>query len=337
MLAKSTVATSISRAEIVSAFDTLTPEGFERLALQVFQYQAAWNPLYGEFVRLLGIKPLEVNRLEQIPFLPISFFKSHDVRTGDWEPVAEFTSSGTTGQTPSRHRVRDLDHYLQNTLRGFRQFYGDPADWLVLALLPSYLEREGSSLVAMADFFVKRSRHPQSGFFLHDLERLHDVLVHRPAGVPVLLLGVTFALLDFAEQFPMNLQGVTLMETGGMKGRRQEITRAELHDILKAAFQLQHIHSEYGMTELLSQGYAVGGSVFRPAATLRVFTREINDPLSPTLPGRTGQLNLIDLANFDSCSFVCTEDLGKVHPDGSFEVLGRLDAAELRGCNLMVE
>jgi hypothetical protein len=239
---------------------------------------------------------------------------------------------------PSQHLVRELDTYLQNTKKGFEFFYGDPDDWCVLALLPSYLERGGSSLVAMADFFIRNSRHPESGFFLHDFQRLQSTLkrcIER--GRKTLLLGVSYALLDFAEVFPMDLSSITVMETGGMKGRRQEMTRSELHQTLKAAFSCETIHSEYGMTELFSQAYARGGERFTPAPTLRVLTTEANDPFCPAAPGRSGVLNMLDLANIDTCSFIATEDLGRVFADGTFEVIGRLDTAELRGCNLMVE
>lgn len=311
--------------------------GFEALALDIFRYQAENNALYARFLELLGRNPAAINRLEQIPFLPISFFKTHRVQTGEWSETTTFISSGTTGQTPSRHLVRDLDVYTHNCVRGFAPLYGPPENWLVLALLPAYLERTGSSLVVMADDFIRRSRFPESGFFLNNLADLADVLARRAPGTPVLLLGVSFALLDFAEQFPMNLSGVTIMETGGMKGRRKEITRTELHNILTKAFGVEAIHSEYGMTELFSQGYARGGSVFTPSATMRVVITEINDPFCWAKPGRPGQVNIVDLANVDTCSFIATEDLGRSWPNGTFEILGRMDTAEMRGCNLMVE
>jgi hypothetical protein len=260
------------------------------------------------------------------------------VQSGDWEAETVFTSSGTTGQQPSRHFVRDRGFYLRNARRGFEGLYGPVADWCVLALLPSYLERRGSSLVAMADHFIQLSHRPESGFFLHDLDRLAEVLQDcRAVGKKTLLLGVSFALLDFAERHAMDLGGVVVMETGGMKGRRREMTRGELHALLKAAFRLDAIHSEYGMTELLSQAYAPGDGLFRPAPTLRFLATELQDPFQPVGPGRTGILNAVDLANLDTCAFIATEDLGRVHADGRFEVLGRADAAEMRGCNLLVE
>lgn len=326
------------RAELLSRISGLAPSDFEATALAVFRWQAEHNALYARYLSLLGRAPAQVASLAEIPFLPIQFFKNYAVKTGDWPTETTFSSSGTSGQTPSLHHVRSLDFYLQNTVRGFSQFYGDPAEWCVLALLPSYLERGGSSLVAMADCFIQGSKFPLSGFFLHDHERLRDALIScKSTRCPTLLLGVSFALLDFAERFPMDLSGVFIMETGGMKGRRRELTRTELHEALRSAFRVEAIHSEYGMTELFSQAYATGGSVFRPTPTMRLLATEANDPFAVVAPGRVGALNVIDLANLDTCSFIATEDLGRVFADGSFEVLGRLDAAELRGCNLMSE
>lgn len=327
------------RAELLLMLANLKDEDFEEVALAVFRYQAVHNLLYSKFLELLNRPKSKVQSLPSIPFLPISFFKTQEVKTGSWQPQTTFTSSATTGQTPSRHLVRDRDFYLKNARRGFAKIYGDPSEWRILALLPSYLERGGSSLVAMADFFIKTSEHPESGFFLDDLERLRDVLIFcKSKRYKTLLLGVSFALLDFAERFPMDLSGIAVMETGGMKGRRREVTRAELHETLCKAFQVEKIHSEYGMTELFSQAYAPDGDgLFIPAPTMRVVATEINDPFCPVAPGRTGVLNIIDLANLDTCSFIQTDDVGKVHADGRFEVLGRLDAAEMRGCNLMVE
>jgi hypothetical protein len=327
-----------ARSELLPRLARLSGESFELLALDIFQYQAAHNPLYARYLQLLGRDPARIARLADVPFLPIQFFKSHVVKTGEWTEEAVFTSSGTTGQTPSRHYVRSVSHYLANTRRGFEQRYGAVDDWCVLALLPSYLERTGSSLVAMADHFIRGSRHGESGFFLHDYARLNDVLrACRDENKKTLLLGVSFALLEFAERYPEDLRGVTVMETGGMKGRRRELTRAELHAELTAAFQLDAIHSEYGMTELFSQAYAAGGTVFRPAPTLAVRAMDPYDPFAAVKAGRTGVLHMIDLANIDTCAFVATEDLGRVYADGTFEVLGRLDVAELRGCNLMIE
>lgn len=326
------------RSDLLPALADLALEQFEKTALSVFQYQMSHNELYARYVELLGRSVSDVQTLAQIPFLPIQLFKQHQIRTENWTPQTTFLSSSTTGQTPSQHLVRDLDFYLQNTRRGFARFYGDPSEWRVLALLPSYLERQGSSLVAMADYFIRLSNYPESGFFLKNTEQLRETLtICRTKKYKTLLLGVSFALLDFAEQFPMDLSFVTIMETGGMKGRRKELTRAELHQTLKNAFQVEAVHAEYGMTELFSQAYAMGGNVFSPTPTMRVFATEINDPFCPVPAGRTGVLNIIDLANLDTCSFIQTEDVGKVAEDGRFEVLGRLDVAEMRGCNLMVE
>lgn len=326
------------RADLLPMLANLNEANFETAAEAVFAYQSVNNPIFAQYLQLLGdssgIRPTK----PQNRFLPISFFKTHTVKSGVWEAETAFSSSGTTGQIPSRHLVRDLDFYLQNAHRGFTEFYGAPAEWAILALLPSYLKRGGSSLVAMADAFIRQSKYPESGFFLDNYEQLQRTLSHcKSKHYKTLLLGVSYALLDFAEEFPMDLRGVTIMETGGMKGRRRELTRLELHETLQSAFQVESIHSEYGMTELFSQAYAQAGSRFRPAVTMRVLATELNDPFCPVAPGKTGILNIIDLANLDTCSFVQTEDLGRVHPDGSFEVLGRADTAEMRGCNLMVE
>lgn len=326
------------RTELLSRLAKLQSNNFEALAQAVFEYQAEHNPLFAQYLTLLGrSKRLHTDPFQPV-FLPISLFKSYSIQTGQWKAETEFTSSGTTGQTPSRHLVRQLDFYLENSRQGFSQFYGDPSEWAILALLPSYLERSGSSLVAMADFFIRGSKHAESGFFLHNFDDLKNALLRcKSKGCKTLLLGVSYALLDFAEQFPMDLSGVTVMETGGMKGRRKELTRTELHQTLQTAFQLQEVHSEYGMTELFSQAYALGTAAFKPMKTMQVWATELNDPFCAVPNGKTGVLNIIDLANLDTCSFIQTEDLGRVFPDGSFEVLGRADVAEIRGCNLMVE
>ncbi len=332
------------RAGIFQRLNNFSGVGFEELALEIFRFQATHNPLYGRYLALLKKEVQEVNTISEIPFLPIQFFKNYAIKTGNWQEQTTFTSSGTTGESTSSHHVRDLDFYKKNTVHGFQQFYGDPADWLVLALLPSYLERAGSSLVFMAEHFIQLSRHPKSGFFLKNVEELLNVLANPLPSNPqsaipqsVILLGVSFALLDLAERHSLDLQHVTIMETGGMKGRRRELTRSELHETLKSAFNAPAIHSEYGMTELFSQAYSTGDGRFRPATTLRAFTREITDPLTPQKLGKTGILNFIDLANFDTCSFIATDDLGRVFKDGSFEVLGRVDNSDVRGCNLLVD
>ncbi|HHB51868.1 MAG TPA: acyl transferase [Saprospiraceae bacterium] len=309
---------------------------FERLALRVFRFQAQYNFLYLEYLKIIGCNPILVDKIEDIPFMPISFFKHHIIQTGGWSPVADFSSSGTTSNTTSHHYLKDQSWYWQNARKGFRQFYGAIQNYCVLALLPSYLERTGSSLVFMADDFIRQSKYKESGFFLNETQDLVERLEqYRQQNIPTLLIGVSFALLDLAEQHPMPLGKTIIMETGGMKGRRKEITREELHTQLKKAFQVEKIHSEYGMTELLSQAYSKGDGLFYPSATMRVLTREITDPFH-IVHGTTGAISIIDLANIDTISFIATDDLGRIYDDLSFEMQGRLDASDMRGCNLMV-
>lgn len=323
----------ISKASILK----LPPADFEKKALEIFAYQAKQNLVYGEYLSLLKINPDKVTTVSQIPFLPIALFKSHKIISGEDAAQITFTSSGTTGSTTSRHQVVDPEFYLNVTKIGFAAFYGPIANYCVLALLPAYLERQGSSLVYMAQEFIRRSKYQESGFYLDDLTGLSKQLaINQAQKIPTLLIGVSFALLDLAEQFPQNLSNLIVMETGGMKGRRKEITRDELHAQLKSAFNLSAVHSEYGMTELLSQAYSTGNGWFKGSPTFRVLGREITDPFSYVPNGRTGLLNVIDLANVDSCSFIATDDLGQIAADGSFRVIGRLDASDIRGCNLMV-
>ena len=320
-----------------------SPENFKEIALQVFQYQHAHNPLYRDYCNALHINAAEIKLLSQIPFLPVSFFKTHEVVSRESKVVSReskaelvFESSGTTGETPSRHYVYDAGIYEESLLAGFKQFYGDPQDYVILALLPSYLERQNASLVYMAKTLMAKSSHPDNGFYINEWAKLHEVLARLETGKQkVLLLGVTFALLDFADAYPMRLSNTVVMETGGMKGRREELTRNEVHSILKKQLQLKDIHSEYGMTELLSQAYATSGGIFKCTNTMRVLVRDINDPLEVSQSG-TGAINIIDLANINSCSFIATEDIGNIAADGSFEVLGRMDHSALRGCSLMV-
>lgn len=328
----------MNRDHFISRIKAVDSNGFEALALDIFHYQAANNPVFKRFLELLRKDPTNVRAIDQIPHLPIGLFKRYLLKAAEWEAQTVFTSSGTTGQIPSQHAVRDLPFYLANARRCFEEEYGEVENWCILALLPSYLERTGSSLVAMAQAFIQWSKHPESGFFLNDFEKLHRVImIMQRRRAPILLIGVSFALLDFAEQYPGDYQGLVMMETGGMKGRRKELTREELHDTLKKAFNLTKIHSEYGMTELLSQAYSKGEGLFRPSPTMSVSAADPYDPLSLARPGRTGTLQIIDLANLDTCSFIATEDLGRVYDDGNFEVIGRLDRSELRGCNLMLE
>ncbi len=321
------------------AFRELSPESFNELALEIFRYQLEENILYREFVSNLGIHVQKITDHRQIPFLPIGFFKNHRVVSGNFQEEIIFSSSGTSGMQQSKHYVKDLGLYEASFMNAFRHFYGEPKNYRILALLPSYLEREGSSLVYMADKLMGAGGYEESGFFLeeHDVlaERLHDLSSKRKKTI---LLGVSFALIDYAEDcgFPLG-DHIIVMETGGMKGRKEELTRVDLHQQLKKAFQLQSIHSEYGMTELLSQAYSVGIGRFRTPAWMKVLVRDIQDPFSLLPTGKTGALNIIDLANIHSCAFIETQDLGKIHPDGSFEVLGRTDHSDIRGCSLLLQ
>lgn len=317
-----------------------TPDLFEMLALEAFSYQYQLNPVYRAFVDALGVDPAAVRSLLQIPFLPISFFKTARVLSAaskvesNTEPLL-FESSGTTQPIPSVHRVVDPSLYKSSFLQGFTREFGVPSQWCVLALLPSYLERKNSSLVYMASHLIELSGHEKSGFYLHELDKLRDTLLSlEQQQQPTLLLGVSFALLDFASHSPMPLRHTTLIETGGMKGRGPELTREELHERLQQAFTLPAVYAEYGMTELLSQGWSTGNGIFQAPPWMRVSVREEYDPLAVHAQG-TGALNIIDLANIDSCCFIATEDCGFVHADGKFEVKGRIDFAALRGCSLM--
>lgn len=308
---------------------------FEELALEAFHYQSTLNPVYRTFIKALGIDARTVNRLEKIPFLPIRFFKSHTVVSGTYTPSLIFESSATTGMTTSKHYLKDPTLYQQSFQEGFFRQFGAVKNWCILGLLPSYLERNNSSLVYMTHHLIEASGHPQSGFYLDDVEALHQTLLSLEAAQqPTLLIGVTFALLDFAVRFPMPLQCTQVIETGGMKGRRRELIRAEVHTALQVAFQLPKIHAEYGMTELLSQAWSTGEGVFNCPPWMRVLPRDEEDPLTIHSSG-PGALNIIDLANIDSCCFIATDDAGKVSPDGRFEMLGRMDGSDLRGCSLL--
>lgn len=310
---------------------------FGRQALDVFYYQANHVAVYKAYLQSLGINPQTVKCWEDIPFLPISFFKTATVLSDEKQAELEFTSSGTTGQEPSRHLVADAGMYEQSFSDGFSLFYGLPSQMTILALLPSYLERGGSSLVYMCNHLMRGAMQPFSGFYLDQFEKLNEHLLRlRNEQVPVLLIGVSYALLDFFEKYPMDFPGLMLMETGGMKGRRKEMTRKELHERLSKGSGVKHVHSEYGMTELLSQAYAKREGLFECPPWMRVRVREINDPFSYCRPRQSGGLNIIDLANAWSCAFIETEDLGIVHTNGHFEVLGRYDYAEARGCSLML-
>jgi len=319
-------------------FNLSNEHDFEQAALTIFQIQAKNNSVYGQFVQNLGVEPKNVTQIADIPFLPIQFFKTKEIKTGTWQPEITFTSSGTTGATISQHQVKELALYKQSFITAFKRFYGEPSAYCILALLPAYLERTGSSLVLMADELIKQSSKSQSGFYLNDYLNLIETLKQLAQNnTPTLLLGVSFALLDVAEMLEgFNYPNLIVMETGGMKGRRKELIREELHAILMQAFGTISIHSEYGMTELLSQAYSKGKGLYQSPPWMKISTRDTTDPLSMVAPGATGGLNVIDLANLYSCSFIATEDLGRVYGDGSFEVLGRFDQSDIRGCNLMV-
>ena len=318
-------------------FSIQTEGDFVQAALQTFGYQYQHNQVYQRFCTLLGRTPDKVRQLTDIPFLPIEFFKSEAVYCGNERPTTIFTSSGTTGSQTSRHYVKDLAVYQQSFRQGFADFYGNIEEYTVLALLPSYLERTGSSLITMVADLIERSGSADSGFYLNEYDLLAEKLTALDrSGRKVLLIGVSFALLDLVETHRFQLKNTIVMETGGMKGRRKELIREELHAILCEGFGVEHIHSEYGMTELLSQAYSAGSGLYESVRWLKVLIRDTNDALSYQRPLKTGGINLIDLANIHSCSFIATQDLGRLHPDGKFEVLGRFDNADIRGCNLLI-
>ena len=318
---------------------SVTESGFRQLALDIFRFQYEANSVYNSYVNALGKRPSDVDEIEKIPFLPISFFKTDEIKTGKFNTEVVFKSSGTTQTVNSQHHVKDISVYTQSFTTAFKKIYGDLQEWCVLGLLPSYLEKGNSSLVYMVDDLIKQSRHPQSGFYLYDLEKLKEALFSlERANQKTLLIGVTYALLDFAEKFPIPLANTIIMETGGMKGRREELTRMEVHDQLKKAFGKTEIHSEYGMTELLSQAYAKKEGRFQCPPWMKVLIRDDEDPLSVHHSDSgvvSGAINIIDLANVYSCSFIATDDVGKLYPDKSFDVLGRMDGSDLRGCSLL--
>jgi phenylacetate-coenzyme A ligase PaaK-like adenylate-forming protein len=322
----------ISKEEI---FSIQSSQEFEEVTLKVFRYQAKENPVYAKFLNYLKVDVSSVQTLDAIPFLPIRFFKEYEIISGDQNTEKIFTSSGTTGSQVSKHFVTDLSFYRESLIHSFHHFYGEISDFTIFALLPSYLEREGSSLIDMVEFWLERSG--RGGFYLYNHEDLYrDLMENEKQGKKAILIGVSFALLDFVENYQMNLQQTIVMETGGMKGRKEEITREELHKILRQGLGVSQIHSEYGMTELLSQAYSKGNSRFETPHWMKIQICDTEDPLSLLTQGKTGGINVIDLANLNSCSFIATDDLGKIHPDGSFEILGRFDHSDVRGCNLMV-
>ncbi len=314
--------------------------GFEDLALDIFSFQYQNNPVYHSYVNALQIESFRIDSLEKIPFLPISFFKTHKIKTGEFEEKIVFESSGTTQSFKSHHYVKDAGLYSKSFTNAFEKIYGSVQDWCIIGLLPSYFERDNSSLVYMVESLIKSSKHPESGFYLNEFKNLVEILTSLESrNQKTLLIGVTFALLELAEKFSMALSSTVIMETGGMKGRREELTREEIHEILKRAFSKKEIHSEYGMTELLSQAYSKANGIFYCPPWMKVMIRDEEDPLiikkNEDANSVSGAINIIDLANVYSCSFIATDDVGKLYNDGSFEVLGRMDGSDLRGCSLM--
>ena len=324
--------------DVQKIFSIRDDADFEQGAIEIFRHQAIHCAVYQEFLNALAIQPETVKHTSEIPFLPISFFKTHRVISTLQPAQIEFSSSATTGSVQSIHAVANISIYEQSFLEAFHRFYGAPENYCFLALLPAYQERTGSSLIYMVDKLISLSTHPESGYFLYDHDRLHATLQSLKAmGKKTILIGVTYALLDFIADFSPEFPDLIVMETGGMKGRRREIIREELHEILCKGFGVEKIHSEYGMTELLSQAYSLGDGQFRCPPWMQVRMRDINDPFSPVPHGRTGGMNIIDLANVNSCSFIATQDMGRITANGNFEVLGRFDNADIRGCNLLVQ
>jgi phenylacetate-coenzyme A ligase PaaK-like adenylate-forming protein len=327
-------------------FSIDSAEAFTKKALEIFQFQSQQNPVYKKYLELLRWDVSSVRSVSEIPFLPIEFFKTHEIITQPQAPDFNpdryrdqiFTSSGTTGQAVSKHLVHDISIYEKSFTKCFELFYGPVNDYCILALLPNYLEREGSSLVYMMEKLIKDSDHPQSGFYLHEHQQLKSVLESlKTAKQKTFLLGVTYAMLDFAKMFPVNFPELIVMETGGMKGKREEMIRSDVHDNLKKGFGVTHIHSEYGMTELLSQAYSKGEGIFNCPPWMKIVIHQQHDLFTEEENGKTGVISVIDLANIYSCSFITTQDVGRMHADGSFEVLGRTDFSDMRGCNLMIE
>ncbi|MBL0330682.1 MAG: acyl transferase [Bacteroidetes bacterium] len=326
------------KPDIDAIFNITAPTQFEELALSVFRYQAKECAVYAKYLSGLAVFPESVSKVEEIPFLPIEFFKSHEIKSSESDKKSIiFTSSGTTGMAQSKHFVSDVSVYEKSYLKGFELAYGNIQDYCVLALLPSYLERDGSSLIYMVEDLIKKSNESDSGFYLNNYDELiTKINVLEARRQKTILIGVTYALLDLVEKQKLNLKNTIIMETGGMKGKRKEMVREELHSTLCEGFGVEKIHSEYGMTELLSQAYSKGDGIFNCPPWMKILIRDTNDPFAILPPNRTGGINVIDLANINSCSFIATQDLGKLHPDFSFEVLGRFDNSDIRGCNLLV-
>ena len=320
-----------------SLFLNITKHSFEQKAIEVFNFQAKNTPIYKEYLKQLQIEPQSVKKLIDIPFLPISFFKTHKVFNKNKTEKVTFTSSGTTGINTSKHLLSDLSIYEKAFIKDFELFYGKIDNYCILALLPSYLERDGSSLIYMAENLIELSKHKNSGFYLHNLKDLSTILEKLDSkNQKTILLGVSYALLDLIEYKKFNLQNTIIIETGGMKGQRKEMIKEEFYQLLKSGFGVDNIHSEYGMTELLSQAYSKNNGEYYTPNWMKVSIRDVNDPFCILESGKSGGLNIIDLANIDSCCFIATQDIGRVNSNGSFSILGRFDNSDIRGCNLMV-
>ncbi len=318
-------------------FRNFTEDKFEEKALEIFAYQSKVIPIYKEYINRLGIDASSIKSIDQIPFLPISFFKTHEVFDSSKEKKFTFTSSGTTGANSSKHFVADIDIYEQSFKTSFSNFFGSIKDYCFLALLPSYLERGGSSLIYMSEKLIEESQHPLSGFYLHNLDALSKILKQLESEhQKTILIGVSYALLDLIEHEQFRLKNTIVIETGGMKGQRKDMIKEEFYSILKQGFGLDKIYSEYGMTELLSQAYSMNNGKYKTPAWMKILIRDINDPFCYIEKEKTGGINIIDLANIDSCSFIATQDLGRLNLDSSFSILGRFDNSDIRGCNLMI-
>ncbi|MEO6883050.1 MAG: acyl transferase [Bacteroidia bacterium] len=316
----------------------INKDNFKEYALDVFRFQAEENPIYKTYLKQLNINFKTISELEKIPFLPIEFFKTHEIISEKKISETVFTSSATTGTIPSKHYVAELSLYRESFTKAFQLFYGKITDYCVLALLPSYLEREGSSLILMVEELIQKSQNKNSGFYLHNQQELAEKIIFlEQKKQKIILIGVTYALLELAETQVFSVKNTIVMETGGMKGKRKEMLREELHLFLCERFGVKKIHSEYGMTELLSQAYSKGDGVFECPPWMRVLVRDVNDPFSIVAHEKSGGINVIDLANIYSCAFIATQDLGKLHSENNFEVLGRFDNSDIRGCNLMMQ
>lgn len=312
---------------------------FNEIAIQIFHYQYKNNSIYNEYVNRLYVNPDKIINFKQIPFLPIEFFKTHKIITGKRNPEIIFLSSGTTQSLRSKHYITDVGVYKKSFNKCFEYFYENVTDYCILAVLPFYVERKDSSLIYMVNDLIKNSNHKDSGFYKYlEVEKLAEKMKKlKERKQKIILIGLSYALLDIAEKHKFNISNAIIMETGGMKGKRKEIIRKELHNILCKSFGVESIHSEYGMTELLSQAYSKGNGLFHTPPWMKILIRDINDPITIIENEKTGGINVIDLANINSCSFIATQDLGRLHNDGSFEVIGRFDYSDVRGCNLMIE